>query len=128
LRSVYELVNAGDIDGFGALIADDFVEHEEIPGLPPTKEGAVEDLIANGSKAVARVKVTATHQGEFMGVPPTGNAVAIQIIDIMSFDDSGLVCEHWGVADLLSLMQQVGRRARWVSRGLTPRLRGGGCR
>ena len=59
------------------------------------------------NKAVARVTATATHQGEFMGVPPTGNAVRIQLIDIMSFDDAGLVREHWGVADLLSLMQQV---------------------
>ena len=32
----------------------------------------------------------------------------MQLIDIMRFDDNGLVCEHWGVADLLSLMQQLG--------------------
>ena len=43
-----------------------------------------------------------------MGVPPTGKPVAIQLIDIMRFDGDGLVCEHWGVADLLSLMQQLG--------------------
>ncbi len=125
MRSAYERITAGDIDGFGALIADDFIEHDEVPGLPPTKEGViayfrslltsfpdmqmnVEDLITSENKAVARVKATATHQGEFMGVPPTGNAVAIQLIDIMTFDDAGLVCEHWGVADLLSLMQQLG--------------------
>ena len=125
IRSAYQRINAGDIEGFGALLADDFVEHDEVPGLPPTKDGViayftslltsfpdmhmnVEDLIASGNKAVARVKATATHQGEFMGVPATGNAVEIQLIDIMSFDDAGLVCEHWGVADLLSLLQQVG--------------------
>ena len=68
----------------------------------------VEDLIASENKAVARVKVTATHQGDFMGVPSTGKAVEIQLIDIMRFDDAGLVCEHWGVADMLSLMQQLG--------------------
>ena len=68
----------------------------------------VEDLIASENKAVGRVKVTGTNQGEFMGVPPTGNAVEIQIIDIMRFDDAGLACEHWGVADMLSLMQQLG--------------------
>ena len=125
MRSAYERITAGDIDGFGALLADDFIEHDEVPGLPPTKEGViayfrslltsfpdmqmnVEDLITSENKAVGRVKATATHQGEFMGVPPTGNAVAIQLIDIMSFDDAGLVCEHWGVADMLSLMQQLG--------------------
>ena len=68
----------------------------------------VEDLIASEDKTVARVKVTATHQGEFMGVPPTGKHVEMQLIDIMRFDDAGLVCEHWGLADMLSLMQQLG--------------------
>ena len=43
-----------------------------------------------------------------MGVPPTGKAVEIQFFDIMRFDDAGLVFEHWGVADMLSLMQQLG--------------------
>lgn len=43
-----------------------------------------------------------------MGVPPTGTQVHVQLIDIMRFDDAGLVSEHWGVADMLSLMQQLG--------------------
>jgi SnoaL-like polyketide cyclase len=68
----------------------------------------VEDLIAGGDKTVARVSVTGTHKGEFMGVPPAGTRVDVQLIDIMRFDGAGLVCEHWGVADMLSLMQQLG--------------------
>jgi steroid delta-isomerase-like uncharacterized protein len=125
MRSTYERINAGDIAGFGDLVADDFVEHQGGPGLPPTKEGTlelfrilraafpdmrmdVEDLIASGDKTVARVKVIGTHQGEFMGVPPTGARVDMQLVDIMGFNSDGLVCEHWGVADMLSLMQQLG--------------------
>ena len=124
MRSAYERINAGDIDGFGDLMADDFVEHQG-GGLPPTKEGTleffrillaafpdmrmdVEDLIASEDKTVARVKATGTHKGEFMGIPPTGKRVDVQLIDIMRFNDAGLVCEHWGVADMLSLMQQLG--------------------
>ena len=125
MRSTYERINAGDIAGFSALLADDFVENQGGPGLPPTKEGTleffrillaafpdmrmnVEDLIASEDKTVARVKVTGTHKGEFMGVPPTGTSVEMQLIDIMRLDGAGLVCEHWGVADMLSLMQQLG--------------------
>lgn len=37
-----------------------------------------------------------------MGIPPTGAAGDIQLIDIMRFDADGHVCEHWGVADMLS--------------------------
>jgi steroid delta-isomerase-like uncharacterized protein len=124
MRSTYERINAGDIAGFGDLVADDFVEHQDMPALP-TKEGTleffrillaafpdwrmtVEDLIASGDKAVARVTATGTHKGEFMGVPPTGTRVDVRLIDIMRFNGDGLVCEHWGVADMLSLMQQLG--------------------
>jgi len=125
MRSAYERINAGDIAGFGELVAGDFIEHEGMPGLPLTKEGTleffrillvafpdmrmdVEDLIASDDKTVARVKTTGTHRGEFMGVPPTNARVEMQLIDIMRFDDAGLVCEHWGVTDMLSLMQQLG--------------------
>jgi steroid delta-isomerase-like uncharacterized protein len=125
MRSTYELISAGDLAGFGDLVADDFVEHQGGPGFPTTKEGTldffralltsfpdfrmnVEDLIADGDKTVARVRATGTHHGEFMGVPPTGSDVDIELIDIMRFDGAGLVSEHWGVADMLTLMQQLG--------------------
>jgi hypothetical protein len=31
----------------------------------------------------------------------------MELIDIMRFDAAGLVCEHWGVADMLGLMHQL---------------------
>jgi steroid delta-isomerase-like uncharacterized protein len=125
MQQAYDLLNKGDVDGFGALLADDFVEHEEMPGLEPSKEGVlelfrgyltsfpdfnmqVEEILTSGDKAVARATVTGTQDGEFMGIPPSGRQVTTQLIDIMRFDDAGQVCEHWGVVDMLSLLQQVG--------------------
>jgi predicted ester cyclase len=107
------------------LVADDVVEHQGGPGLPPTKAGThefirvllaafpdlrtdIEDLIASGDKTVARVKATGTHTGAFMGVPPTGPRVDVPLIDIMRFDGAGRVCERRGVADMPSLMQRLG--------------------
>jgi steroid delta-isomerase-like uncharacterized protein len=124
MRRAYQLISAGDIDGFGRLLSDDFVEHEEVPGLAPTKEGVLDffrdylvafpdlrmevlDLVASGDKAVARVKATGTQDGEFMGMPPSGRSVEVELIDIMRFDD-GLVVEHWGVMDMLAMLQQLG--------------------
>jgi steroid delta-isomerase-like uncharacterized protein len=125
MRRLYELLSAGDIDAFGDLIAEDFVEHEETPGLEPTKEGVkelfrmytaafpdlrmeAEDILASGDKVVARVRGTGTHQGEFMGIPATGKSVDVQLIDIIRFGDDGLAHEHWGVFDALAMMQQLG--------------------
>ena len=42
MRKTYELINAGDIAGFGDLVADDFVEHQGGPGFPDTKEGTLD--------------------------------------------------------------------------------------
>ena len=122
---MFDSINAGDIDGFGDHLADDFVEHESLPGLAPTKDGvkvffqmqraafpdlhmAVQDVIAGGDKVVSRVRYTGTNRGAFMGMPATGKSVDVQLIDIMRFGDDGLVHEHWGVMDQLTLMQQLG--------------------
>jgi steroid delta-isomerase-like uncharacterized protein len=125
MRRLYDLLNTRDVDGFGELLADDFVEHEETPGLAPTKEGVkeffrmylaafpdlhleAEDILASGDKVVARTRATGTHQGAFMGVPATGKSVDVQLIDILRFGDDGLAHEHWGVFDALAMMQQLG--------------------
>jgi steroid delta-isomerase-like uncharacterized protein len=102
MRRLYDLINAGDIDGFGDLLAEDFVEHEETPGLAPTKEGvkeffrmyyaafpdlrmSAEDIIVSGDKVVARARATGTHHGEFVGIPATGRSVDVGLIDIVRF-------------------------------------------
>jgi predicted ester cyclase len=67
----------------------------------------VEDVIAEGDKLVERDTVTGTHQGEFMGLPPTGKTVSYSEIFIMRFVN-GRIAEIWGVADALSQMKQLG--------------------
>ena len=124
-RRMYELLSAGDVDGFGDLLTDDFIEHEEIPGLAPLKDGvktffsmqiaafpdlhlAVEDVIADDAKVVVRVRYTGTQLGEFQGMPASGKAVDVQLIDIFAFAGDGRVSEHWGIIDLMAMMQQLG--------------------
>lgn len=125
-RSLYDRLNARDFDGFSALLAADFVEHEDLPGgAEHTREGvtdffrmltasfpdlafAVEDVIAGGDKVVARVRFTGTQDGAFAGMPPTGKSVDVALIDIMRYADDGLVQEHWGVLDAMAMMQQLG--------------------
>jgi steroid delta-isomerase-like uncharacterized protein len=125
MRRLYELLSAGDIDGFADEVADDFVEHEDTPGFERSKAGVTqmfrmyraafpdlhmeaEDVLVDGDKVVARVRATGTHQGEFMGMPATGKSVDIELIDIIRFGGDGLAHEHWGVLDALGMMQQLG--------------------
>jgi steroid delta-isomerase-like uncharacterized protein len=125
MRRMYELISAGQIDEFLEILADDFVEHEDTPGLEPTREGVgqlfhmyraafpdmhmdPEQVLVDGDTAVARVRATGTHQGDLMGIPATGRSVDVQLIDITRFGDDGLAHEHWGVFDAMGMMQQLG--------------------
>jgi steroid delta-isomerase-like uncharacterized protein len=67
----------------------------------------IEDLIAEGDKVVSRNTVTGTHQGEYMGLPPTGKSITYNEIFIVRLAD-GRVAETWGVVDVLSQMRQLG--------------------
>ena len=124
LERMYDLINAGDVDGFIDYLSDEFVDHDGT-GIAPTKDGArqlfnaliaafpnlrfdIEDIMESDDKVVARARVTGNHKGDLFGIPPSGKNVDVQAIDIVRFDDDGLVSEHWGVMDMMSMMQQVG--------------------
>jgi predicted ester cyclase len=75
-------------------------------GLPDLHV-AVEDVIAEGDKVVSRNTVTGTHQGEYMGLPPTGKSVTYNEIFIGRLAN-GRIAEIWGVVDVFSQMKQLG--------------------
>jgi steroid delta-isomerase-like uncharacterized protein len=123
-RFYEEVINAGDIDKIDQLVAEDFVEHEQFPGISSDREGVkeffrllrgafpdvhftTEDVIADGELVAARFTMTGTHDGEFMGVPATSKQVTVSGIDIIRVRD-GKCVEHWGQFDALGLLQQLG--------------------
>ena len=75
-------------------------------GLPDLRL-TTEDLIAEGDKVVIRNSVTGTHQGEYMGLPPTGKSVTYNEIFVFRFN-GGRIAEMWGVVDVFSQMKQLG--------------------
>jgi len=125
MRSFYdEVLSGGDLDRITDICTEDVVDHEAPPGMPGGIEGVkafvqmyrgafpdlratVEDYLEQGDRAVARVRFTGTHQGELMGVPPSGNQVDLESIDVIRVE-GGKCAEHWGATDNLALMQQIG--------------------
>jgi len=121
-----ELYNSrGNPDATDEIYAPDFVAHdpnspEEIRGPEgvkqlasafrsafPDMQSTVEDQIAEGDKVVTRYTFSGTHQGELMGIPPTGNRVQMTGI-YMSRISGGKIVEEWYNYDVLGLMQQLG--------------------
>jgi steroid delta-isomerase-like uncharacterized protein len=93
------------IDATGAeLLKQLFARlHRAFPDLHVT----IEDLIAEGDKVVARDTVTGTHQGDYMGLAPTGRPVAYDEIFVCRFRD-GRIAETWGIVDVLAQLRQLG--------------------
>jgi steroid delta-isomerase-like uncharacterized protein len=123
-RRGYEAINQNTLDALDEIVASDMTDHDPAPGQGPGLEGVkqwfsemhtafpdfqmnVEDMIAEGEKVVNRVSMSGTHEGEFMGIEPTGNRVTITGIDILRITD-GKIVERWGNFDNLGMMQQLG--------------------
>jgi steroid delta-isomerase-like uncharacterized protein len=122
---VEEVLNKGNMSWADEIIAPNFIEHEELPpGFPPGREASkllftmlrsafpdfkatIQQLISEGDKVVMYMTWTGTQKGEFMGVPPTGKSISINVIDIVRIAD-GQVVEHWGIMDQMAMMQQLG--------------------
>src|ERR687892_303533 len=87
-REQAELWNhTGNLDAAAELFAPDRVEDakQEAANVRrgfPDLESTIEDLIAERDKVVAHWRAQATHRGEYMGIPPTGNRVDFRGISI----------------------------------------------
>ncbi len=121
-RKIIEAISTGDVDALEELVSPNAIEHQR--GNNPGSQGAkevsrtlhrwmsdfsltIEDLVADGDKVWTRNRARGVNTGSFMGNPPTGKPVVVDVIDIARFENGKLV-EHWGVADQLGFMLQTG--------------------
>jgi predicted SnoaL-like aldol condensation-catalyzing enzyme len=121
-RLIVEGFSGGDTTVVDEVCADGYLEHQDgiepsdreglkgaigfLHALAPDLEVSVEDAVASGDKIWARLKGRGTHSGRVLG-GPTGRPFEITVMDVCRFRQ-GKIVEHWGVADRLSQMQQVG--------------------
>jgi steroid delta-isomerase-like uncharacterized protein len=123
-RNTEEVQGGGNFDVFEELFADDFVDHTTQPGTSPDKAGvrklytymraAFPDFHAEihwqlaGGDCVTTCKTYyGTHEGPFLGIAATHRTVHFESVDVMRVQN-GKITDHWGVGNLLSLMQQIG--------------------
>lgn len=123
-RFYSEVVNGENYDLIEELIAEDFVDHEEFPGLSNDRAGVrqffelmrsafpdlsceVKRMVGEDDTVVVHFTMRGTHQGEFMGVAASGKSIEADAIDIIRFLNDKAV-EHWGVTDGMAMMEQIG--------------------
>lgn len=123
---VYKLMEAWNTNSWEtveALHVADFIDHTAPPGVDGLTnlkmtfdlfrsafsdyKIEVNDVLATDDKAVWRWRLQGTHDGDFMGIPPSGNEVTLSAISIANVKD-GKCAEAWAQTSMLNLMQQLG--------------------
>lgn len=116
--------NHKELSAFESYFSINLKDHALPPGIPEGFEGRkmfysaflaafpdlhvhIEDMLAEGDKLVTRWSARGTHEGELMGIPPTGKHVSVGGTAIDRFEN-GQSVEHWEIFDQVGLMQQLG--------------------
>ena len=124
IRRYFEAGNGGDVTALDALLVDGYVTHTPVRGFAPDREGTkqslvavraafpdgrnrLEDVLAVGDRVVGRWSWRATHQGELLGIAPTGKQVTMNGITILRVAE-GRIAEEWEHRDALGLLRQLG--------------------
>ena len=123
-RYVEEFVDRGNFGLSDEIFAPNFVRYDARPDQVsrvedlkhffamlhsgfPGSQSTIEDLLSEGDKVALRFTFHGTHQGEFMGIAPTGKQVTMSGIDILRIAD-GRIVEMWNQEDVLGMMRQLG--------------------
>lgn len=124
MRRYYEgVVNEHRLDELASFIHPDYVDHNEeetergpsivrahLEGLLstfPDFQLRIEQMIAEDDLVVTRVTARGTHTGVWQDIKPTGSEVRLYGINIDRVE-AGLIAEHWGEADTVGMLQQMG--------------------
>ena len=123
MRYIEEVWNRHDLDAIDGLVSSEYVNHaasteeyrhggagriwEWILSVFPDHRFDVEDVAADGETVAVRGTMVGTHEGELMGIAPTGKRVAAQQSHWFRVVD-GKLAEHRAVRDDLGMLQQLG--------------------
>lgn len=125
VRAVERIVNDQDYDLLSEIFAEDLTNHfhggrEEYSGRDefqaylsefheafPDGTISIEQVVAEDDMVAVRYTGSGTHEGEFRGIPPTGEEVRMSGMRIVRFED-GKIAEVWGQRDDLGTLAQIG--------------------
>jgi steroid delta-isomerase-like uncharacterized protein len=137
-----EGVNSGNFDVFDEVVAPDVVDHDPAPEQGPGPQGfkdmfatmraafpdmevTPEHMTATEDDVALAYTITGTHQGDFLGVAPTGRKVTARGVQIGRFEN-GRLAERWGSSDQFAILQQLGAEPQTgeaQEKGLTDKIR-----
>ncbi len=122
IQEFVEMINTHDVSNMERHTAPNHIDHNPVvdDGIDanrafwagifqsfPDMKVVVHDVLVDGDRVAGRFQYSATHLGEFVGIPATGRTVTFQSIDIWRMEN-GLLAEHWDQIDMGDILRQLG--------------------
>jgi predicted ester cyclase len=119
----------GNVAATDEFMAPNYVDHPNLPGLPPGPEGmkqaltyyhsaspeleaTIDDIFAAGDRVALRWSARGTHLGEWLDVPPTGHHFTMSGITIYRLAE-GKAVEGWNSIEVYPTEEEQ----RWLTEG-----------
>lgn len=119
-----DAVSSGDLDVLRQVFAENVVDHDPAPDQGPGPQGfidffstmrrafpdfkvTVDHLVQDEDNIAIAYTVNGTHEGDFLGIAPTGKTVKARGVQIARFEN-GKIVERWGSSDELGLIKSCG--------------------
>jgi steroid delta-isomerase-like uncharacterized protein len=67
----------------------------------------IQDMVAEGDCVAVHFMWSGTHEGELLGIPPTGRSISVEDMALLRFKD-GKVIEAYDIQDSLDMLRQLG--------------------
>ena len=68
----------------------------------------LEEMVAAEDKAAVRWTLTGTHDGEFLGIKPTGNKISVCVMNFYYFDENGQVINDIAAEGMIGILRGIG--------------------
>ena len=118
-----EVWNKGNLNLLNDFLAPDFVDYDRLPNAPDGREGymagvnmiraafpdinfSIDQVLSEDNRIALRLTGTGTHQGDFLGISPTGKRISLGSMTFIHIRN-GKIAERWGISDIPRVMQQL---------------------
>ena len=74
----------------------------------PDVQWKIQDMVAGEDKVAVYWLLTGTHEGEFLGIRPTGNKISVSVMNFYYFNAQGKITNDIAAEGMIGILRGIG--------------------